>query len=153
MLPYMWGSQAKCYCGTTAVMTNGMTVFTVGGGPIQILEIFSVCITANGATASTMQWNLTPTVGSAKTLSAASASLANLEAGSTVTLNPTSLATAPTIVSAEAGGVSICANVSNRIIIPDGVISLVIGVGSTTGTWKHYIRYEPLAPDAMINGN
>ncbi len=153
MLPFMWASQAKCYSSYAATMVNGQTVFTVVGGPIQILELFSVCTTANGETASTMQWKITPDVGSAKTLSGASASLANLGAGSTVTLNPTSLATAPTIVSAEAGGVSICANVSNRILIPAGVISLVIGVGSTTGTWTHYLRYEPLAPASMINGN
>jgi len=135
----------------TAVMVNGNTVFTISGGPILIVDILSVCVTANDATASTMQWNSVPTVGSAKTISAASATLANATAGTTVKLNQTSLATAPDIVTAANGGVQIGANVANRIIVKDGTLKVVIGVGSTTGTWKHYLRYKPLTPSAMVN--
>lgn len=135
---------------STAVMTNGMTVFTVSGGPIVITELLSVCVTANDGTASTMQWSSTPTVGSAKTFSAASASLASATAGTTVLLNHTSLATAPDIVTAANGGVQLGANVSNRIIVKNGTITLVIGVGSTTGTWVHYLRYKPLLTSSFV---
>lgn len=135
----------------TAVMVNGDTVFTITGGPIQIQSLHSECITANDATASTMQWNSVPTVGSAATISGASASLANATAGSTVLLTPTALSTAPVIVAASAGGAQLGPNLSNRIIVNAGALKLVIGVGSTTGTWKHYIAYTPLAPGAYVS--
>jgi len=32
-----------------------------------------------------------------------------------------------------------------------GTIKLVIAVGSTTGTWKHYLRYKPLSPSSTVN--
>jgi hypothetical protein len=35
-------------------------------------------------------------------------------------------------------------------IFKTGVLKTVIGVGSTTGIWRHYIRYEPLQPGAYI---
>lgn len=135
----------------TAVMVNGATVFTITGGPIQILSLHSECITANDGTLSTMQWNSVPTVGSAATISGASASLASLAAGSTVLLTPTALTTAPVIAAAAAGGVQLGPNLANRIIVNAGALKLVIGVGSTTGTWKHYLAYAPLAPGAFAS--
>jgi|CXWL01.1.fsa_nt_gi hypothetical protein len=134
----------------TAVMVNGNTVFTVAGGPIQIVDLVSICVTANDATASTLQWQSVPTVGTATTLSGASASLASATAGTTVRLAPTALSTAPVIVAAAAGGVQLGTNVANSIDIKDGTIKLVIGVGSTTGTWRHVLRYKPLSPSATV---
>jgi len=135
----------------TAVMVNGDTLFTVSGGPIAIVQLESVCITANNGTASTLQYQSAPTVGSAATISGASASLANATAGSTVILNATALTTAPDIVAAAAGGVQLGANVANNIVVQAGTIKAVIGVGSTTGTWKHYIAYYPLAPGVTVS--
>lgn len=135
----------------TAVMVNGDTIFTIAGGPIEILQLQSVCISANNGTASTLQYQSAPTVGSAATISGASASLANATAGSTVTLNATALSTAPDLVAASAGGVQLGAAVANRIIVQAGTIKVVIGVGSTTGTWKHYIAYRPLAPGVTVS--
>jgi len=137
---------------TTKVMVNGDTVFTVSGGPIFIVDLISICISANDATASTMQWQTVPTVGSSATFSGASASLASATAGSSVRLAPTALSTAPVIVTAANGGaLSLGTNLGNHITVGAGTIKLVIGVGSTTGTWKHYLRYKPLAPNAMVN--
>lgn len=135
---------------TTAVMVNGNTLFTVAGGPIQILALQSVCVTANDATASTLQYSSSPTVGSATVFSGASAALTSATAGTSVTLNATSLATAPDIVAASSGGISLGANVGNKIIVQAGTITAVIGTGSTTGTWKHYISYIPLAPGVTV---
>lgn len=143
-------NQGSAQSATTAVMVNGNTIFTVGGGPIQILALQSVCVTANDATASTLQYQSVPTVGTAAAISGASASLASLVAGDTVNLNQTSLATAPDVVLASAGAVVIGPNVANRMVIQPGTIKLVIGVGSTTGTWKHYIAYVPLAPGVTV---
>jgi hypothetical protein len=125
-------------------MVNGDTVFTIAGGPIIIIDLLSECITANNGTASTMQWQSVPTVGSAATISGASASLASATAGSTVRLAPTALSTAPTLVAAAAGGVQLGTNVANLITVQPGTLKLVIATGSTTGTWKHYLRYQPL---------
>ena len=152
MLTFMWAAQEKAFQSATAVMTNGMTVFTITGGPIQIRELLSVCVTANDATASTMQWQSVPTVGTATTFTGATATLANATAGTTVLIQPTALSTAPVIVTAANGGLHLGLVAQNRIIVKNGTIKLVIGVGSTTGTWTHLIRYQPLSPDAIING-
>ena len=134
----------------TKVMVNADVLFTIAGGPIAIEQLQSVCITANDTTETTLQYSSTPTVGSAKTISGATASLVSATAGSTVTLNATALTTAPDIVAASAGGVALGANVANKIIVQAGTIKAVVGVGSTTGTWKHYIRYLPLAPGVTV---
>lgn len=140
----------KALASATAVMVNGNTVFTIAGGPIIIVDLLSECITANDATASTMQWQSTPTVGSAATISGASATLASATAGSTVRLAPTALSTVPTIVTAANGGVQLGTNVANLITVQAGTLKLVIGVGSTTGTWKHYLRYQPLSTGVTV---
>ena len=152
MLVYMWASQDKTFGPTVAkTMVNGDVVFTVSGGPIRILELISICVTTN-TTASTMQWQSVPTVGTATTFSGASASLATATAGTTLMLAHTALSTAPTPVLASAGGVQLGSTAVNRITIKDGTIKLVIGVGTTDGTWQHAIRYQPLTTDSIING-
>lgn len=134
-----------------AVMVNGNAIFTITGGPILVEQLQSVCISANDITASTLQYSSTPTVGSAKTFSGASASLASATAGTTVTLNSTALTTAPDIVTAANGGIPTGAAVANRFIVQAGTITVVIGIGSTTGTWKHYLSYLPLAPGVTVS--
>lgn len=150
MIPFIFAAQDKSTAtANAATMVNGTTIFTITGGPISILELVSECVTANNATASTLQWLSTPTVGSAATFTAASASLANLTAGFTAAVIPTNLTTAPSI-SASNGGVLILSGSANRVLVKPGVITTVIGVGSTTGTWRHFMRWRPLHPDAQV---
>lgn len=153
MIPFIYAAEEKCFCTVAAAVANGDVLFTVVGGPILIVEILSICVTANAAVASTLQYSSTPTVGSAKTFSGASASLVSATAGTVVRLNPTALTTAPDIVTAANGGVVLGAAVANRIIVKEGTITAVVGVGTMTGTWKHAIRYQPLTPDSLISGN
>ena len=134
-----------------AAMVNGTTIFTIAGGAIRIEELISECISANDGTASTLQWQSAPTVGSAATISGASGSLASVAAGATVRLATTALTTAPVIALAAAGGVQLGTNVANRITVPPGTLKTVIGVGSTTGTWKHFLRYTPLATGVTVS--
>ena len=136
---------------TPATMVNGQTIFTISGGPIQILNLMSTCITANDATASTLQYNSTPTYGSAKTFSGASASLANATVGTTAILTPTALTTAPTIITGANGGVQLGLVAQNHITILEGTITIVIGVGSTTGTWRHSLYFVPMAPGVTVS--
>lgn len=128
-----------------AVMVNGDTLFTATGD-VQIISLISECITGNGATASTIQYSITPTVGTATTISGASASLANAPAGALVVLDGTTLATVPIYAST---GVSL-STTARGVIFFSGTITIVVGVGSTTGTWRHYIRYKPLEHGAYV---
>lgn len=147
MLPFMWAAQDKAIVKPAAVMVNGTTIWTITGGPIQIISIGCVCSTANGATASTLQYSADGTDGSATTITGASASLANAAAGTIVVSVPGTLATAPAVY---ANGVGIAGTVG--IIVPAGIITTTVGVGSTTGTWRQFIRYRPLTPDSIIAG-
>jgi hypothetical protein len=144
-----YDQQEKSASGSTAVMVNGDTIFTIANGPIEILALVSECITVNDGTASTLQYTADPTVGAATTFSGASASLASAAAGSGVVLNGTALATAPDLVDPLVGLTGVH---TRGVIVGAGVIKIVIGVGSTTGTWKHYIRYRPLARGVTVTG-
>jgi len=139
----------RAVTGSTAVMVTGDTLFTIEGGPIEILSLVSKCVTVNDDTASTLRYSANPTVGSATTISGASASLASVAAGSGVVLNMTALATAPDILSPLVGLTGVH---TRGIIVNEGVITATVGVGSTTGTWKHYLRYRPLSPGVTVVG-
>jgi hypothetical protein len=148
MLPYMWQAQEKSFIKPAATLVNGTTVFTVSGGPIAIISIGCICITANNSTATTLQYSADGTDGAATTITGASATLANATAGTIVHSDQGNLATALAI---HVNGVGIT-TVSPQILVPAGVITTVVGVGSSTGTWQHYIRYVPLTPNSIING-
>ncbi len=135
------------------VMTNGDTIFTFYGD-ILIQSLFSECITSNGAAATTLQYSITPSGLAATPISGASATLASATAGTIVTLDGTALSTAPVIVPAGVG----LGQVARGIIATQGtgasgIITLVIGTGPTTGTWKHYLRYLPLEATGYVKGS
>lgn len=130
-----------------AVISTGLALFTVTGGPVEIVEMLSICQTANDGTASTLQFQSAGTLGATtQTISGASASLASAAAGTSVILQGTALSTAP-VVNANGAGITAA---SGSIVVPAGSIKAVVGVGSTTGTWTHYLRYRPLAPGASV---
>lgn len=139
--------QEKVALKAAATITNGQTLFTIAGGPIVIVGLTSICVTANDGTASTLQYSVTPTAGSAQTISAASASLASAAIGASVTLAGTALATAALL---NANGPNLIAN-PGTIMAPAGTLTAVVAVGSTTGTWRHYIRYRPLATGVTVS--
>lgn len=138
------GAPEAVASSATATMVNGSTIFTASG-KVAILQLFSQCVTANGATASTLQYSITPTGLSASTISGASSSLANAIVGTTVNLDGTALSTAPTVLPNATALSTIRA-----IVFHAGVLTIVVGVGSTTGTWKHYMRYRPIEPGAYV---
>jgi len=129
-----------------AVLVNGATLFTVTGGPILIKELAAVCITDNDATASTLQFSADGDDGSAVTISGASASLSSKTAGTIVATVPGTLATALAVYN---NGIGITGTVD--IVVPAGIITAVVGVGSTTGTWKIVMRYQPLTAGVSVN--
>ena len=126
-----------------AVMVDGTDIFTVTGGPIVIMELMSVCVTANNGTASTLQWRADGTDGAATTFTGASASLASAAAGTIAVCHFTATTTAPVLYTAGVG-ISRPASTAHGMVVPAGIIEMVIAVGSTTGTWRHYLRYRPM---------
>jgi len=137
--------QARVAMKSEAVMVDNDVLFTITGGPILVDALWSECATANDATASTLAYKSTPTAGSEQTLSAASASLGAAGIGDSVSLIGTTLATAALL---NANGANL--GMTNPLIVPAGNIGIDIAVGSTTGTWRHYIRYRPLAVGVTV---
>jgi hypothetical protein len=137
---------------SAAVMVTGLDVFNISGGPIVVLELMSVCVTANNGTASTLQWGSDGTDGAAVTFTGASASLASAAAGAIVATQFTATTTAPALYTAAAGGVGISrpTSTAHGMIVPAGIIEMTIAVGSTTGTWRHYLRYRPMARGIVV---
>ena len=139
----------KGVSNSAATLVTGTTIFTIAGGPIAVRFMQAVCVTGNDATASTLQWSHDPTNGAAATFSGASASLANAAAGASVTLVPNALTTAPAlaangpIIPTGGGGYG-------DVILQPGIITTTIAVGSTTGTWRHFMRYVPMARGVTV---
>ena len=142
----MYDQMDKTAVKAAAVIANSQTLFTIAGGPIEILDLHSVCVTANDGTASTLQYSHDPTDGAATTISAASASLASAAAGAYVSLVGTALTTAALLT---ANGAAL--GQTRSIICLPGIITAVVGVGSTTGTWTHHLRYRPLARGVVVS--
>ena len=140
------GLDDNAVVSATAVMVNGNTIFT-STGDVTVHDLVSVCVTANNATASTLQYQIVPTIGTSTTISGATTTLASVAAGTIVTLVGDALATAPTI---SPNGVGL-SQAARGVHFPAGTLKVVIGVGSTTGTWKHYLRYSPFAAGATVS--
>jgi hypothetical protein len=130
-----------------AVLVTGTTIFTISGGPIIIEDLIAVCTTNNDATASTLQMSADGTDGSATTFTGASASLASAVAGSIVALIGTATSTAMALY---ANGVGITGG-THGIIVPAGIITSTVAIGSTTGKWKFYLRYRPLDGNVVVS--
>lgn len=137
----------QCVETSAALISTGLVLFNIAGGPIEITELVSICQTPNDPTASTLQYQSAGTLGATtQTITGASASLANATAGTSVIMEGTALATAPLV---NANGANITA-VPGSIVVPAGSIKAVVGVGPTVGTWKHYLRFKPLSVNAVV---
>lgn len=140
-------TEAGVVSTNAGTMVSAATIFTVAGGPVMVTGLVSICQTANDTTASTLQYATTSTLGSlAGTISGASATLASAVIGTVVTLIGTALNTAPVISATGVGLMTL-----TPIVVQPGIIKITIAVGSTTGTWKHYLRYKPMVAGATVS--
>ena len=145
VLREIYNQQEKSISTSAAVIASGTaTIFTVTGGPIEVLNILSVCVTANDATATTLKWTADPTDGDATDLCAASASLASAVAGTVINITGTVANAA--VITVHGTAIS----QAGRLVVPAGVITTITAVGATTGTWTHHLRYKPLARGAIV---
>ncbi len=127
--------------------SNGMTLFTVAGGPILVTGLCSIFLTANNGVATTFQYEAISTLGSLTgTISAATSTLSGVAAGVTVALVGTTLATAASV---NLSGVALMT--LTPILVEAGTINLVVATPGT-GTVGHYLRYKPLAPGVTVTG-
>lgn len=133
----------------TVALIDGTAVFTVSGGPVDILGLRGTFVTDNSSLAATLAYKFTPTVGSGQNISGATAALTSLLAGSTIDVVPTALTTAPLVTLAGSGGLAI-QSVLNKVRVPPGVLSVVLAVSSVTGTVRHVMRYAPLSPISNV---
>lgn len=134
-----------------SILTNGMTVFTIAGGFIRITDLFSENVVDSDAAAATIQWSADGTLGSATTITAASASVASVAPGGIVNCDFTTINTAPVIA---ANGVALqgpTTSTGGSVIIPAGILKLVIGgADTTTTTFRHIMRWIPLASGVTV---
>lgn len=139
---------------TAATLVNGTTIFTVSGGPIRVMDLISYCETVCDTTASTLKWiaDGDATNQTATDLTGASGSLASFAVGGLIYCNFTTLATAPVITATT--GVALygpTTSTGGGVYVPAGAIKTTIGTGSTTGTFRHYMRYIPLSPSSTVS--
>jgi len=134
---------------STKVMTDADVIFTVNGGPIEIITLFSTCVTLNDGSVVLARYRGNPTAGSQLVFSGFTSSLANIPANSVFVLDPQALSTGPPLTSGT--GVSL-GGAKNGIIIPEGTIQLSISGGPTTGTWRHCMSYRPLDENSTVVG-
>ena len=126
-------------------MVNGDILFNVKGD-VQILALRSECYTANGTTASRVTYVANSALDGSHDISGKCASLARATVGTTIVCDNTTLTSVPTV---SVSGIAL--NMDSRgITIPRGTLSITVDGGSTTGLWRHYIRYEPLEPGSWI---
>lgn len=142
------GATAQNSVKTSAkTMVNADIIFRIVGD-IQILSLVSECYTANDATASTVQYNFTnTTTATSQTLSNASTTLASKGIGSAMALAAASTLAEAVTLSANISG-ALVNTASRGVRLTTGTINLVVGTGSTTGTWKHYLVYQPIEAGA-----
>ena len=148
VLREMFDQEEKTIDSTAAqVLTLGTnTAFTVAGGGIEILRLGARCVADNGAgQATTLQWAFDGTNGSATTITGASTTLASLVAGDMVYADLTLLSTQP-IIMATGTSAALGPTVTERKVLTNGpgILTMVVGAASSTGTWKQFMRYRPL---------
>ncbi len=135
-----------------AILTNGMTVFTILGGPIRITDLLSYVDVDADSAASTLQWSADGTVGAATTITGATTTIASLIAGTIIYCNFTAITTAPVITQTAGVALAGAATASfGGMYVPAGIITAVVGGADTTTTLlSHYMRWYPLADGVTV---
>jgi hypothetical protein len=131
---------------TKAIISNGLVLFDVLGD-CQILSLCSECYMANDGTTTRVKYTMQSALDGATDITGLCASLANATVGTAIICDNTTLSSAPNVVTS-----GIWLNMDSRgIRVPRGELRLTVTNGSTTGLWRHYIRYEPLEVNAYIS--
>jgi len=135
----------------TLALPQGTTgnVFTIIGGPIQVLSITGRITTVIGAVANATKLTWVPTVGGSTTDLCATTDLNAAAAGDLISLS-TSFATAMALTTA---GILIGTGTTvpiNFVCAPGVIRVSCVGSDGGTGRVQWTIRYKPLAPGALV---
>ncbi len=138
-------SEKAINTAAAVIALGNTTLFTIAGGPILVMQLMAICVTANDITATLLKYFADGTDGAAVDLCAASLTVASAAAGASFGISGT-LATAGALA---ANGPAV-AQVT-PLIVPVGIIGINAAVGATTGTWRHYLRYKPMARGVVVS--
>ena len=136
----------------TDIDGTGADLFTIAGGPVQLIALFGHVTTVIGAGLAVPDLSFTPTGGGALTALCAAAAAINLDAVNTLYTWTGLLAGLLTpgvgighldLTGAEAG-------FNSPITLTAGVISLVNGVTAVSGVIDWYVAYLPLLDASVI---
>jgi hypothetical protein len=137
----------KCVATTAATMTMATDdLFTIAGGPIELVSLVGVFQTVNTGAASTFQIQANATAGGATVMSIASSSTSGAAAGTYLVLP----AAAGSAVTAVTAGAHLNLLPSELWTIPVGKIQAIVGGAGTVGTVQWYLRYKPMAPGVTV---
>lgn len=128
-------------------MTNGDILFNITGD-VLIYALVSECYTANDATATQIQYNVTNnTTSTSQTISGFSNGLASSQVGTALVAQFTALTVAPAKTSAAGVGFSPSGSVR---IAANSDLKIISNSAPTTGMWRHCIKYELLDESATV---
>lgn len=132
----------------TTPQTATANLFTVAGGAVLVTSLLGQISTLTPATTNTLALGTAPTTGTAATGGIASAvSIASLEAGTWVGVQPSSAKAGALVVGANAGAALF---VQTPFVVPAGTITWTT-TGSATGGMKWYLTYVPLDTGATVS--
>jgi len=133
------------------VLTGGSVadVFTVSGGPVELLGLFTHITTAVSNNACTFKWQSDPTSGASNTdLSADVASIAQAAIGDVFYITGASASAQVKAANAAAVALS-CA--TPAFLLPGGVDAVLGNSDPTTGAATVYLWYRPLVAGAGVS--
>ena len=125
----------------TLPLTGGSVadVFTISGGPIEVLGLFMHITTAVSADACTFQWQLDPTVGASNTDLCGTADIVSAALGDVFYI----LGTSASALQKAANGTSVALSCTARAFLPPGGIDAVLQNSDPgTGIATVYLIYR-----------
>lgn len=128
------------------LVTGGpISLLTITGGRVRILDLFGVVTTVIGAVATSIRLDANPTVGADTPLCAVGV-ITLAPVGSLVSLTGV-VADALTVVLATQGAVR---GMTVPLILNPGTLDEVVAIGGTTGDLTWYITWEPVEDGAIL---
>ncbi len=141
----------QCVASAAKVLTTGqVTMFTIAGGPIKVLEIVGIVTTIVQAQATSTKLQITTTSPAATVdISASAIDLTGAAAGASIRhINTTAILTVVTAGFVMEGNAF--ATNDTQFLMPAGTILINNASASNTGAITWYLRYVPLAPTVTV---
>jgi hypothetical protein len=141
----------RCVASTAKSLTTGnVTIFTITGGPIKILEIVGIVTTVAQAQATSCKLQAVTTTPSATVdMSAGAVDLTGADAGASIRhINTTAILTVVTAGFVMEGNAF--ATNDTQFLVPVGSIQLNNASATNSGAITWYLRYVPLSPSSRV---